>query len=234
MNRFMIILIACSMFAIAPTALAGTGQTVVYEGKLQDAQRKPLGGIFPLSFSLHRNAKKGRSLWKEEHFIAIDEGKYEVTLGSRTPIPSGLNLGKLYLSVSVAGGDEIVRERLSPDSLAGASRGGAPEAEKRPGASGDSRKVVEYAETSGLAYEAEHAKVADRVGDWGPTEIEDHLKSAGTRVRIGSSKRYTGSAGGEGGVAYELKCPKGHVVTGVRGGGGIYLDSIQLICSPLE
>ena len=74
----------------------------------------------------------------------------------------------------------------------------------------------------------------DRVLDLVPFESIECLKNVSGKVRISSSKRYTGSAGGEGGVTYELKCPKGHVVTGVRGGSGIYLDSIQLICSPLE
>ena len=234
MGRCITILAASSMLFLSAQAMAGPGKTVVYEGELQDVQRKPIGGIFPLSFSLHRNAKKGRSLWKEEHFVAIDEGRYEVVLGSRSPIPAGLNLAKLYLSVSLSGGDEIVRERLSPKSLGRTPGAGSRVGARKPSDVGDPKKVVEYAETAGLAYEAEHAKTADRVGDWSQSEIEEHLKNAGGKVRIGSSKRYTGSAGGEGGVTYELKCPKGHVVTGVRGGGGIYLDSIQLICSPLE
>ena len=233
MKNWFMILLALVWLLPASDGFAGTGQTVDYEGKLQDANRKPIGGIFPLSFALHRNARKGRSLWKEEHFVAIDEGRYEVRLGSRTPIPSGLDVSKLYLSVSVSGGDEIVRERLTTE---GAKRAEKPseKGEKRGRSGGDSKGVVEYAETAGLAYEAEHAKVADRVGDWGQAELEDHLKNISGKVRISSSKRYTGSAGGEGGVTYELKCPKGHVVTGVRGGSGIYLDSIQLICSPLE
>lgn len=233
MSKWFTILLALAWLAPASDVFAASGKTVVYEGKLQDADRKPIGGIFPLSFALHRNARKGRSLWKEEHFVAIDQGRYEVRLGSKTPIPSGLDVSKLYLSVSVSGGDEIVRERLSTDSVRSASK--SSDAGSRKGkTSGDNKSIVAYAETSGLAYEAEHAKVADRVGDWGQAELEDHLKNISGKVRISSSKRYTGSAGGEGGVTYELKCPKGHVVTGVRGGGGIYLDSIQLICSPLE
>tara|TARA_B100000530_G_scaffold12070_1_gene9237 strand:+ start:340 stop:1038 length:699 start_codon:yes stop_codon:yes gene_type:complete len=232
MKKWFTILLALVWLLPAGDGLAGPGKTVVYEGKLQDANRKPIGGIFPLSFALHRNAKKGRSLWKEEHFVAIDEGRYEVQLGSKTPIPSGLDVSKLYLSVSVSGGNEIVRERLA---TGGSARKEKPnEAAGKRGRTGDAKGIVEYAETAGLAYEAEHAKVADRVGDWGQAELEDHLKNISSKVRISSSKRYTGSAGGEGGVTYELKCPKGHVVTGVRGGSGIYLDSIQLICSPLE
>lgn len=233
MKKWFTILLALVWLVPASEGLAAPGKTVVYEGKLQDANRKPIGGIFPLSFALHRNAKKGRSLWKEEHFVAIDEGVYAVELGSKTPIPSGLDVSRLYLSVSVSGGDEIVRERLSTEAV---KRGAQSKdtATKKGRAAGDSKGVVEYAETAGLAYEAEHAKVADRVGDWSQAELEDHLKNVSGKVRISSSKRYTGSAGGEGGVTYELKCPKGHVVTGVRGGSGIYLDSIQLICSPLE
>lgn len=233
MKKWFTILLALVWLVPASEGLAAPGKTVVYEGKLQDANRKPIGGIFPLSFALHRNAKKGRSLWKEEHFVAIDEGVYAVELGSKTPIPSGLDVSRLYLSVSVSGGDEIVRERLSTEAV---KRGvqSKDTTTKKGRAGGDGKGVVEYAETAGLAYEAEHAKVADRVGDWSQAELEDHLKNVGGKVRISSSKRYTGSAGGEGGVTYELKCPKGHVVTGVRGGSGIYLDSIQLICSPLE
>jgi hypothetical protein len=233
MSKWFTIILTLAWLLPASDVVAAPGKTHAYEGKLQDADRKPIGGIFPLSFALHQNARKGRSLWKEEHFVAIDEGKYEVLLGSKTPIPSGLDVSKIYLSVSLSGGDEIVRERLSTDNVKTASK--SSDAASRKGrASADNKSIVEYAETSGLAYEAEHAKVADRLGDWGQAELEDHLKNISGKVRISSSKRYTGSAGGEGGVTYELKCPKGHVVTGVRGGGGIYLDSIQLICSPLE
>ena len=141
MGRWLTILMAAALLLPSVDAVAGTGKTVVYEGELQDAQRKPIGGIFPLSFSLHRNARKGRSLWKEEHFVAIDEGRYEVVLGSKTPIPSGLNLDKLFLSVSLSGGDEIVRERLSPDTVKGKANDGAPNAAKKPASTGDPSKA---------------------------------------------------------------------------------------------
>ena len=66
MKKWFTILLALVWLVPASEGLAAPGKTVVYEGKLQDANRKPIGGIFPLSFALHRNAKKGRSLWKEE------------------------------------------------------------------------------------------------------------------------------------------------------------------------
>ena len=130
MSKWFTIVLALVWLLPAGEGLAAPGKTVVYEGKLQDANRKPIGGIFPLSFALHRNARKGRSLWKEEHFVAIDEGTYEVQLGSKTPIPSGLDVSKLYLSVSVSGGDEIVRERLSTDAVRERTRGAIRAARK--------------------------------------------------------------------------------------------------------
>ena len=235
--RVVCILSAC-FFLLTSQGLARTADDtpmVTYEGRLEDGQQKPLGGVFPLSFSLHRGPRRGKTLWSESHFVAIDNGSYAVTLGQKRPISRGLNLEKLYLSVSITGGDEIMREKLSgttvrPDDV----RAAATKPTRPPTVGGGSRQVVDYAETAGLAYEAEHAKMADRLGSLTEEALEEKLKSTGSRVRIGGTKRYTASAGGDGGVAYELKCPKGHVVTGIRGAGGKYLDSIQLICSPLE
>lgn len=215
-----------------PAAAAEPTGTVIYEGKLQDAKRNPVGGVFPLTFSLHQGPKGGKSLWTESHFVAVDSGRYVTRLGEKRPIPPNVDIAQIYLAVSITGGDEIVRERLDPTART------EPEAAGPPGrgdaAAPGGRKVVDYAETAGLAYEAEHAKVADRVGSMSAADIEEKLKASSGRVTLGSKTRFTARAGGEGGVAYEVKCPKGYVVTGMRGGSGLYLDSAQLICSPLE
>ena len=220
------------------------GQTVVYEGRLEDGKRQPIGGVFALSFSLHKRPKGGKSLWSESHFVAIDHGGYVLELGSSRPIPAHLDLENLFLSVSLTGGAEIIRERLAPSATAPtpevvADTKTSPPPSATSGSttssrSGKSGSVVDYAETSGLAYEAEHAKTADKLGSLTEEERYERLKSGGGKTKIGSNKRITAMAGGDGGVPFEVKCPKGHVVTGVRGGEGIYLDSIQLICSPLE
>lgn len=221
---------------IGPAALAG-GPTLVYEGKLEDNKHKAVGGVFPLSFSLHRSTRGGKSVWSESHFIAADDGKYVVMLGSRRPIPEKLNVKKLFLAVSLTGGAEIVREKVRPQSV----RRDAAEVVARPAVAPPvkpreqgGKTVVDYAESAGLAFEAEHAKVADRVGRMTETELLEKIREGGGKPKVGSSKRYTSSAGGEGGISYEIKCPKGHVVTGMRGGSGIYIDRVQLICSPLE
>ena len=238
--RLALILLGLSLLVPAQTWAKAPPRTVQYEGKLQDAQRKPGGGVYKLSFSLHRSAKRGKSLWTESHFVSVENGLYSLELGLKRPIPKKLKLGKLYLAVSLTGGPEIVRERVNLNTVTGVSKE-EPTASKPTRSQGNSvrsdakgRTVVDYAENAGLAFEAEHAKVSDKVGNMSEADILASIRDAGGKAGLGSGKRYTGSAGGDGGVQYELKCPKGHVVTGVRGGSGIYLDSIQLICSPLE
>jgi len=233
--RAMVMVIGCLVVTgLSPAALAG-GATLVFEGKLEDNKHKALGGVFPLSFSLHRSTRGGKSVWSESHFVAVDDGEYVVELGSRRPIPEKLNVEKLFLAVSLTGGAEIVREKIHPAAVRHAGPATPPSAAPaaRPRAQGG-KTVVDYAESAGLAFEAEHAKVADRLGRMTETELLEKIRAGGGAAKVGSSKRYTSSAGGEGGIAYELKCPKGHVVTGMRGGSGIYIDRVQLICSPLE
>ena len=45
MSKWFTIVLALVWLLPAGEGLAATGKTVVYEGKLQDANRKPIGGI---------------------------------------------------------------------------------------------------------------------------------------------------------------------------------------------
>ncbi len=233
-------LLALCLWALPASAKSAT---LVYEGKIEDSNRKAVSGVFPLSFSLHRSTRGGKSVWSESHFVAVDDGKYSVELGAKRPIGGKLKVEKLFLAVSLTGGAEIVREKVQPQQVlrdeapAVKSALGPTAAKSSAGARAkqvSGKSVVDYAESAGLAFEAEHAKVADRVGRMTESELLEKIRSGGGKTKLGSSKRYTSSAGGEGGISYELKCPKGHVVTGMRGGSGIYIDRVQLICSPLE
>jgi hypothetical protein len=99
------------------------------------------------------------------------------------------------------------------------------------------KTIVDYAEEAGEAYVAGQAKVAERIGSLTAKDIESavaKLKKFKGGVTLGSKKTPTKSVGGTRGITYNLNCPKGHVVTGITGGAGLYIDSITLICQPLE
>ena len=58
--------------------------------------------------------------------------------------------------------------------------------------------------------------------------------SGGTKVTLGSNTFNAPTAGGNGGTPFQQLCPDGYVVTGLRGGSGLYIDRVGIICSPLE
>ena len=217
---------------------------IVYGGRVEDAQGRPIGGIYPLTFSFFRTAKGGRAVSTETHFVAVDNGVYAVELGREKPFPKALDLDKSYLSVAITGGKEIVRDRFTPDpSLQPAPAAPVEVSKPEPtvGAPPQTAKGT-YADLAGFAYEAEKAKNSDAIGGMSVTDIRNLIKTsvpeskqeAGGKAKIGEAKRYTEQAGGSGGQPFTLQCPPGFVVTGIRGQAAGYVDQISVICSPLE
>lgn len=232
-----IVMMAWVLVGTAGASLAAPPALVAYEGQLLDAHRKPLSGVYPLTFSLYRSEKSTRPAWSEAHFVAVEDGKYAVHLGDTRPIPPTLHLERLYISVGVTGGAELVREKLAVDAA------GAPEAapavapDVEPAASPDKKVRAagdSYAEIAGFAYEADRAHAADAVGGITAAELRKMVKESKSEITIGTRTRNSESAGGTGGQPYTLRCPKGYVVTGIQGGAAAFVDSISIICSPLE
>lgn len=235
------LLAAALMTSISVTPVWAQSPTVTYVGKLTDAKRKPVAGIYPLTFSFYRTPKGGKSVWTESHFVAIDSGQYAIQLGAKRKIPRSVDLERVYVSVAITGGDELLRERLDPksiDELAPESdgQGNDPAVNpfKRKPAPGTPTGTVEYAETAGRAYLADHAKTADKLGKLSEKELLDQLKKGGGKARLSQGVRYSPAAGGEGGTPFEIRCPPGYVAVGLKGAAGIYLDAIQLLCATFE
>lgn len=232
----------CGAFTLADARAADPSARIVYGGKVEDAQGRPIGGIYPLTFSFYRTAKGGKALWSESHFVAVDNGVYAVELGRDKAFPKTLDFDKSFMSVSITGGKEIVREKFvsDPSLLPAPADTPAPKPiEPQVGAPPQPAKGT-YADLAGFAYEAEKAKSADAIGGMTVADIKTLVKQAETpretvtKVRIGDAKRYTEQVGGSGGRPYTLECPPGFVVTGIRGQAAGYVDQIALICSPLE
>jgi len=235
-------LAATVLVSVSPASAADPSSRIVYGGRVEDAQGRPIGGIYPLTFSFYRTAKGGRSMWTETHFVAVDNGIYAVELGRDKPFPRALDLDKSYLSVAISGGKEIVRERFTTDpSLLPATTTPVEQAKPEPtvGAPPQTAKGT-YADLAGFAYEAEKSKNSDAIGGMTVTDLRTLIKQAtpekesGGKVKIGETKRYTEQAGGSGGQPFTLQCPPGFVVTGIRGQAAGYVDQISVICSPLE
>lgn len=216
---------------------------VIYQGLLQDESGAPVSGLFPLKFSVYRGSSSAKPLWEEQHFVSIIDGKYAVSLGLKQPLGEFLLAGERWIGIELAGEGELLRDRLVVE-LAG----GAGPAQARSASTDGS-----HARSADFATEAERARTADnalaldgmsaekieelanlalkRLGEH-MADPEAHASSA--RYRIGTERRPMERIGGSGGTPYDIRCPAGYVVTGIEGRAGRLLDSITVVCSPLQ
>ena len=198
-----------------------------FESRLKDENNRPVSGIFPMVFEL-KAKKKRRPMWSEKHWVAVDNGRYRLQLGKTKKLPKKFDPKTVRIVVKISGAGTILEEPLSgaDASLSSVEDTGG-------------KRIVQYAEKSGFAYDAEHATVADRLGEWTAKLLTETLqklkkKKKKAKVKIGRNRINMTSAGGVGGTPFEQMCPPGTVAVGLRGGSGIYIDNVQLVCAPLE
>lgn len=242
LNRMAVVLTVLALLVPCGAALAKDTpkrRILVYSGRLLDERGGPIGGVFPLTFAFYNRSRGGKALWSEDHFVAVDNGRYVVELGRTRAIPHAVGLDQLYVGVRITGGPELVRERFeaegeSPEEVI-RSRNAAQDTQATQKAQGG---VVDYAEKAGFAYVAEKADNAVRLDGLTLDQLKKQLGEGGGegggKITLGSNTFNAPSAGGEGGTPYNQLCPDGYVVTGLRGGSGLYVDRVAIICSPLE
>lgn len=200
-----------------------------YQSTLKDDDNKPVAGIFQMQFEL-RKAKGKKSFWKEKHWVAVDNGHYQVQLGRVVALPKDLDPKSAVMSVSIPGVGEVLTEALAGGDAALGE-------EVALGGAGGGKRIVQYAEKAGFAYEAEKAATADRLGNFTAKLLQDaldELRNRKLKVKVGKNQINLTSIGGVGGTPFEAICPAGTVVVGIRGGAGIYIDNFQVVCAPLE
>ena len=227
---------------------------VAYKGKMVDESKKPVSGVFPMTFKLYPGLASKKAMWTESMWVAVDRGVYTVRLGDRKALPKGQDLTKLTLGIEVRGVGELDRDVFVAAPVKEASAT-VPAGPTSAGVAGTGpAKVpahaggVKYADTAGYAVEADHAKNADRLQN---LTLEDVLRKVGEEggggggggaaagggktVKIGTARRFGNHIGGPGGVSeYNETCPKGYIMVGIKGMNGNFLDSIQIVCAPLE
>jgi hypothetical protein len=213
---------------------------IVYKGKVVDEAGKPVSGIFPMTFKLYAGATSKKAIWSDFAWVAVDRGIYTLHVGDHKPLPPREDLSKLVLGVEIRGIGEVVREPFV-SSKAAVAQATPPE---KAGGTGPAKpgSGVKYADAAGYAVEADHAKTADRLGNFTLEDVtrkiaEDMGGGGGggrTKVKIGTDRRFGNRQGGTGGTEYNEVCPKGYVMVGIKGGAAVYLDSIQIVCAPLE
>lgn len=217
--------------------------SVVYQGVLQNEEGEPVGGVFPLTFHLYRGSMSADPLWTEQHYVSVVDGRYQVTLGEQSPLREHLLAGERWLGVELDGQQELLRDQILVD-----------RPDRADDADGEADERITHADVAERATEAERARFAETAASLDGLTADDvehkaelalerlgdhiadpnaHDAVAGPAVGEGT-QRAGDEVGGTGGTSYEMHCPDGYVVTGIEGGAGRVVDSITLLCSPLE
>lgn len=235
------VLLSAAAAVLAPTPAAGqdAGLRTAYRGEIIDDGGVPISGVFPMTFKLYRDEEARSGFWEEIAFVAVYEGSYEVTLGDITPIPREHANASVFIGVEINGIGEFARHAVVVTPLAG------PRTRDEIIADLDIT-FADVADRALFAFEASSAEDCDRLGGKTLAELDrydevlsemavlrDRLDSM-SGARLGSRTTTLERIGGSGGNSYSRTCPPGQVVTGARGGAGALIDSIELICSPLQ
>ena len=240
---------SCARCLLIAAALMVSGQALaqpqrakrrvlVYGGQLQDERGAAIGGVFPLTFALYTKSRGGTPVWSENHFVAVDNGGYTVELGRKKLIPQKFGLDQIYIGVRIRGGPELVREQFvveggSPVELVRHKNVGP--AGGTPGTTAGRVKTAEFADKAELAFHAEKADDSIRLGGKTLEQLKQLLGGgAGGKLDIGTNTYNAPGVGGQGGTEFTQLCPDGYVMTGLRGGSGLYVDRVSIICSPIK
>lgn len=239
--------LAWMLLVVFSNTAAAQGLEVTYAGQLASDQPESLAGIFALEFRLYETTEAEESLWEEQHFVAVLEGEYEITLGNHVLLDSEYLGREMVLGVAF-NGEEFERNPLLIEA-ASEDDGGVDSNWEDP-CEDPELICVDIADRTALAYTTE---VAEDGENWagrdfdtvdGYTAILDHFighfsdpfahLAEEERPHVGRTQTILPHVGGEGGAHYERLCPDGYAAIGVRGGSAIYVDSIEIICAPFE
>ena len=296
-------LITCSVLLISlvfPGFAVAKSPTLLYSGEVVDERSKPIDGVFPMVFEFETKAK-GKATWKENHYVAVIDGKYTLELGLEKRISKKFVDKDITLVVKLGDLGEIVRQPVrvelptsivskenkvarsenhdevikqsekapkviksksqepsegnipKPANLAQQNKDSKPARDNSVPPGGEVSEVTfaQWSEGSAFAEDARHANdcdtlqgksLEDLMGSGGGGDVSDKMISEHRldqsahheKSKIGTGTTNLDRVGGTGGAKYYRRCPAGQVVIGIQGGSGALIDSIELICAPLE
>jgi hypothetical protein len=114
-----IVSIAIVMVPIAVVGQAGSIPTVInYQGHLADITTgKPISDSLDIVFKLYDVPEEGLPLWTEEKTINVENGLFNVLLGSENPLTADILSGDSYMQIQVEG-EEPMKPRVRLVSVA--------------------------------------------------------------------------------------------------------------------
>jgi hypothetical protein len=92
MKPFVTVLSVLAILLLAAVSTADVPRLINYQGILTDSGGQPVDGSHDLTFKIYPDSGAATpALWTEQHLgVDVDDGLFNVILGSNTAIPEGL------------------------------------------------------------------------------------------------------------------------------------------------
>ncbi len=115
-----IIGVSLFMSMMACTVYAGVPMMLNYQGYLADTDGNPVSSTVKMTFKLYNTSAGGSALWTETHnSVTVNQGIFNVVLGSLTNLTESLFEQELYLGIAVGSDSEMTpRRRLASTAYA--------------------------------------------------------------------------------------------------------------------
>jgi hypothetical protein len=97
-----------AMVGAASPAEAGIPRLVSLQGELGDASAQPITGAVNITFRIYDVGTGGTPLWQETQSVTVEEGVYDVLLGSVTLLDLAFDMD-YWLSIEVAADGDLRR-----------------------------------------------------------------------------------------------------------------------------
>jgi hypothetical protein len=103
--RFIMFLII-GIISFTALAYAAVPRLINYQGKFTDKEDNPLAGNYLVTFRFYDAASGGEDIWEEGHILTINNGMFNVLLGSIKPLEIDFNKD-LWLGIEISNDGEM-------------------------------------------------------------------------------------------------------------------------------
>ena len=103
---YFIIFVMVGIMGFTALTEAGVPRIINYQGKFTNQDDTPLAGNYLVTFRFYDVASEGKAAWEESHILTINNGIFNVLLGSLKPLDIDFNKD-MWLGIEVSSDGEM-------------------------------------------------------------------------------------------------------------------------------